>query len=78
MKNSFVISTARWGIFNHTINASVKTAEAITKATTCLHNFLRLTNCSLDCPNGFIDSEYITGFMKTVLNIATPIILISP
>ena len=42
IENTFGILTARWGIFSHPINASVKTAEAITRAAVCLHNFLRL------------------------------------
>ena len=53
IENTFGILTARWGIFNHTINASVKTAEAITKAAFCLHKFLRLTNSAVYCPSDF-------------------------
>ena len=64
IENTFGILTARWGIFNHAINASVKTAEAITKAAVCLHNFLRLTNSAVYCPNGFVDSEDASGKIK--------------
>ena len=52
------------GIINHTINASVKTAEAITKGAVCLHNFLRLTNSAVYCPNGFVDSGDASGKIK--------------
>lgn len=64
IENTFGILTARWGIFNHSKNASVKTAEAITKAAVCLHNFLRLTNSAVYCPNGFVDSEDASGKIK--------------
>lgn len=64
IENTFGILTARWGIFSHPINASVKTAEAITKAAVCLHNFLRLTNSAVYCPNGFVDSEDASGKIK--------------
>ena len=42
---------------SHPINASVQTPEAITKDAVCLHNFLRLTNSAIYCPNGFVYSE---------------------
>lgn len=64
IENTFGILTVRWGIFSHPINASVRTAEAITKATICLHNFLRLTNCAVYCPTGFADSEDGTPRIK--------------
>lgn len=64
IKNTFGILTARWGIFSRPISASVKTAEAITKAAVCLHNFLRLTNSAVYCPIGFADSEDGTGRIK--------------
>ncbi|KAK2553525.1 hypothetical protein P5673_025010 [Acropora cervicornis] len=64
LENTFGISTARWGIFNHTINASVETPEAITKAAVCLNNFIRLTNSAVYCPSGFVDSEDASGKIK--------------
>ena len=35
----------------------METAEEITKAAVCLHNYLRQTNSASFCPSGFIDSE---------------------
>ena len=64
VENTFGIMTARWGIFSHPINASVQTAEAITKNVVCLHNFLRQTNCAAYCPNGFADSEDSSGEIR--------------
>lgn len=64
IENAFGILTARWGIFSRPTSASVKTAEAITKAAVCLHNFLRLTNSAVYCPTGFADSEDGTGRIK--------------
>ena len=55
---------ASWRIFSHPIQASVETAEAITKAAICLHNFLRLANSAVYCPEGFVDSTDSSGNIK--------------
>ena len=64
IENAFGIMVARWRIFSHPIQASVETAEAITKAAICLHNFLRLTNSAVYCPKGFVDSTDSSGNIK--------------
>ena len=64
IENAFGILRARWRIFSRPIKASVETAEAITKAAVCLHNFLRLTQCAGYCPTGFVDSELDNGVIK--------------
>ena len=64
IENAFGTLRARWGIFSNTINASVETVELITKATVCLHNFLRQRNSAGYCPNGFCDSEDNSGEIK--------------
>jgi len=61
IENTFGILTARWGIYSRPINASVNTAEAITKAVVCLHNFPRLSKSAVYCPVGFANSEDGTG-----------------
>lgn len=38
------------------LQTNVNNAETIVKATICLHNFLRQTNCAAYCPSGFVDS----------------------
>lgn len=64
IENAFGIMVARWRIFSHPIQASVETAEAITKAAICLHNFLRLTNSAVYCPEGFVDSTDSSGNIR--------------
>ena len=64
IENTFGILRARWRIFSRPIKASIETAEAITKAAVCLHNFLRLTQCAGYCPTGFVDSEMDNGEIK--------------
>lgn len=64
IENAFGIMSARWRVLNHSIQASVTTAEKIVQATVCLHNYLRQTNCAAYCPHGFVDSEDSTGKIK--------------
>ena len=64
IENAFGIMVSRWRIFSHAIQASVETAEAITKAAICLRNFLRLTNSAVYCPKGFADSIDSSGNIK--------------
>lgn len=64
IENAFGVLRARWGVFSHTINASVETAVSVTKAPLCLHNFLRQTDSAGYCPNGYCDSEDSSGEIK--------------
>ena len=61
IENSFGNLAARWRVFRRPIRAKVKTVEIVTKATLCLHNYLRQTDNATYCPVGFIDSEDSTG-----------------
>ena len=56
IENSFGILSARWRIFHRPTHASVKSTEAIVRATVCLHNYLQLTDNACYEPNDFIDS----------------------
>ena len=42
----------------------METAEEITKAAVCLHNYLRQTNSASYCPSGFVDSEDGSGDIR--------------
>eukprot|EP00794_Sanderia_malayensis_P016398 gene16398-18035_t len=61
LENCFGILAARWRIFRRPIKASPEVLDNITKACTCLHNYLRLTNNPQYLPSGFVDSEDSTG-----------------
>lgn len=64
IENAFGILAARWRMFMQPIQTNAKNAEAIVKATICLHNFLRQTNSAGYCPSGFVDSWDGTGEIK--------------
>ena len=64
IENTFGILRARWHVFSRPIQASVETAEEITKAAVCLHNYLRQTNSASYCPSGFVDSEDGSGDIR--------------
>ncbi|CAH3158977.1 unnamed protein product [Pocillopora meandrina] len=64
IENTFGILRARWRVFSRLIQASVQTAEEITKAAVCLHNYLRQTNSASYCPSGFVDSEDGSGDIR--------------
>ena len=64
IENTFGILRARWRVFSRPIQASVETAEEITKAAVCLHNYLRQTNSASYCPTGFVDSEDGSGDIR--------------
>ena len=64
VENAFGILRARWRVFSRPIQASVETAEEITKAAVCLHNYLRQTNSASYCPSGFVDSEDGSGDIR--------------
>ena len=64
IENAFGILRARWRVFSRPIQASVETAEEITKAAVCLHNYLRQTNSASYCPSGFVDSEDGSGDVR--------------
>ena len=64
IENAFGILSARWRIFRRPIRASPATVEKIIKATTCLHNYLRLTDNAQYLPEGFVDSYDGTGDIK--------------
>lgn len=61
IENAFGILSAKWRIFRKPIKANVDLVDKITKATVCLHNYLRLTDNATYTPAGFIDSEDSTG-----------------
>ena len=61
IENCFGILAARWRIFRRPIRASPAVVDSITKACTCLHNYLRLTDNPQYLPSGFTDSEDASG-----------------
>ena len=61
IENAFGILSAKWRVFRRPIRANVELVERITKATVCLHNYLRLTENAKYIPTGFVDSEDETG-----------------
>lgn len=64
IENTFGILRARWRVFSRPIQVSVQTAEEITKAAVCPHNYLRQTNSASYCPSGFVDSEEGSGDIR--------------
>ena len=61
IENAFGILSAKWRIFRKPIKANIDLVDKITKATVCLHNFLRLTENARYIPTGFVDSEDSSG-----------------
>ena len=61
IENAFGIISAKWRIFSKPIKANVDLVDKITKATVCLHNYLRLTENATYTPAGFFDSEDSSG-----------------
>ncbi len=61
IENCFGILATRWQIFRRPIRALPKVVDNITKAFTCLHNYLRLTDNPQYLPSGFVDSEDSSG-----------------
>ena len=61
IENAFGILAAKWRIFRRPIKSNVNLVENIVKATVCLHNYLRLTENASYTPQGFVDSEDISG-----------------
>ena len=64
IENAFGILTARWRIFHKPIRSSVENAERYTLACLALHNYLRLTDNAMYCPEGFVDSYNNSGKIK--------------
>ena len=48
IENTFGIYAAKWIIFRRPIHAHPETVERITKATVCLHNYLRFVNICIN------------------------------
>lgn len=61
IENAFGIMSAKWRIFRKPIKANVDLVNKITKASVCLHNYLRLTENATYTPAGFLDSEASSG-----------------
>ena len=61
IENTFGILASRWRIFRRPILATPDRVVLFTKAAIALHNFLQVTECSVYCPTGFIDSEDRNG-----------------
>ena len=64
IENAFGILTARWRIFHKPIRSSVENAERYKLACLALHNYLRLTDNAMYCPEGFVDSYNNSGKIK--------------
>ena len=64
IENAFGILTARWQILHKPIRSSVENAERYTLACLALHNYLRLTDNAMYCPEGFVDSYNNSGKIK--------------
>ena len=61
IENTFGILAAKWRIFRRPIRAKVETAERVTKACICLHNYLKQTENACYVPAGFVDTEDDSG-----------------
>lgn len=59
VKNAFGILASRWRIYQKPLNISLETADAIIKATVCLHNLLM--NTSLYCGENYVDKIQTNG-----------------
>ncbi|KAJ8049122.1 Protein ALP1-like [Holothuria leucospilota] len=65
--NTFGIWSARWRIFKRPIIAATESVELYIKATICLHNWLRVSDCSESpdndqyCPSVYTDTENEDG-----------------
>ena len=64
IENCFGILAARWRVFRRPIRASVYLVQKIIEAAVCLHNYLRLTDNAMYCPQGFVDCEDSSGRLQ--------------
>ena len=64
IENSFGILVARFRIFHQPIIASEENVRHYIFACMCLHNYLRQTENSFYCPQGFIDVSNRSGDIK--------------
>ena len=64
IENAFGILCTRFRIFYVPIKASVKNVERYVKAAIALHNYLRPSENSLYCPQGFVDIESENGEIR--------------
>ena len=63
VENSFGILASMWRIFRRSIIATPDHAIAYTKAAIALHNYLRVTESSVYCPPGFVDTEISDAYV---------------
>lgn len=61
VENTFGILASRWRIYQRPINTSLETADAVIKATVCLHNFL------MDTPQ-YRGESYTENELETNVN----------
>ena len=64
IENCFGILAARWRVFCRPIRASVYLVQKIIEVAACLHNYLRLTDNAMYCPQGFVDCEDSSGRLQ--------------
>ena len=64
IENCFGILAARWRVFRRPIRVSVYLVQKIIEAAVCLHNYLRLTDNAMYCPQGFVDCEDSSGRLQ--------------
>lgn len=62
IENAFGILASRWRIYRSPLLCSVKTTEALIKASVCLHNYLRSESPNVYTPPAFIDSLMDNGY----------------
>nr|CAH7756542.1 unnamed protein product [Callosobruchus chinensis] len=71
IENSFGILASRWRVYRSPLLCSVKTTEAIVKATTCLHNYLRTVSATTYTPPTLVDSvtegEDVDGDWRAII-----------
>ena len=63
VENSFGILASRWRIFRWPIIATPNYAIAYTKVSISLHNYLRVTESSVYCPPGLVDTKSSDGYI---------------
>ena len=64
IENDFGILKARWHIFQKPVRRNLENTERYALDCLSLHNYLRLANNAMDCPDGFSDNYSLSGNRK--------------
>ena len=64
IENAFGILKWRWHIFHKPMSNSVEKADRYKLACLAQHNYLRLTDNVMHCPDDFVDNNNSSGNIK--------------